>query len=75
MRNMRKCLHNIGCRQACRSVFKVVIDGDGAIFGLVVMGHVRNQAEQAMGSQPISSTAGLCISSCLQAPALFEFLS
>jgi hypothetical protein len=48
----------------------------GAIPGLVVLGSVRKQAEQAMGSKPVSSTLhGLCISSCLQVPVLYEFLS
>ena len=43
----------------------------GAIPGLVVLGPIRKQAEQAMGSKPVSSTLhGLCISSCLQVPAL-----
>jgi hypothetical protein len=44
----------------------------GAIPGLVALGSVRKQTEQAN----ISSTLhGLCISSCLQVPALLEFLS
>jgi len=39
-------------------------------------GSIRKQAEQAMGSKPVSSTLhGLCISSCLQVAALLEFLS
>jgi hypothetical protein len=42
-----------------------------AIPGLVVLGSIRKQAEQAMGSRPVSSTLhGLCISFCLQDPAL-----
>jgi hypothetical protein len=48
----------------------------GAITGLVVLGSIRKQAEQAVESKPVSSTLhGLCISSCLQVPALCEFLS
>jgi len=36
---------------------------------------IRKVAEQAMGNMPASSILhGLCISSCLQVPALFEFL-
>jgi len=39
------------------------------------LGSIRKQAEQVMGSEPVSSTLhGLCISSCLQVSALFEFL-
>jgi hypothetical protein len=46
----------------------------GAIPGLVVLGSIRKQAEQAMESKPVSSTLhGLCISSCLQVAALLEF--
>ena len=46
-----------------------------AVPGLVVLDSVRKQAEQTMGSKPVSSTLhGLCISSCLQVPALLEFL-
>jgi hypothetical protein len=48
----------------------------GAIPGLVVLDSIRKQAKQARGSEPGSDTLyGLCISSCFQAPALFEFLS
>jgi hypothetical protein len=48
----------------------------GAIPGQVVLGSIRKQAEQAMGNKPVSSTLhGLCISSCLQVPALTECLS
>jgi hypothetical protein len=36
----------------------------GAILGLVVLGSMRKQAEQAMGSKTVNSTLhGLCISS------------
>ena len=48
---------------------------DGATPGLVVLGSIRKQAEKAMGNKPVSSTLhGLCIGSCLQAPALLELL-
>ena len=42
----------------------------GAFPGLVVLGSIRKQAEQAMRSKPISS-----ISSCFQVTGLLEFLS
>jgi hypothetical protein len=35
-----------------------------AISGLVVLGSIRKQAEQARGSKPVTSLHGLCISSC-----------
>jgi hypothetical protein len=48
----------------------------GAIPGLVVPAAIRKQAELAMMSKPVNSTLrGLCVSSCLQVPAMFEFLS
>jgi len=40
--------------------------------GLVVLGSIRNLAEQSQEAAPLY---GLCVSSCLQAPALLEFLS
>jgi len=47
----------------------------GAIPRLMVLGSIRKQAEQAMRSKPVSSILhGLCLSSCLQVPALLEFL-
>ena len=47
----------------------------GAIPRRMVLGSIRKQAEQAMRNKPVSSTLrGLCISSCLQVPALLEFL-
>jgi len=37
----------------------------GAVPGLVVVGSIRKQAEQARGSKPVSNILhGLCISSC-----------
>ena len=57
-----------------RSNFKafsqLVIKGErplvgGTISGLVVLGSIRKQAEQARGSKPVRNTLhGLCISSC-----------
>jgi hypothetical protein len=48
----------------------------GAIPRLVVLGSIRKQAKQAMGSRSIRSPLrGLCISSCLHVSTLFEFLS
>ena len=48
----------------------------GATPGLVALGSIRKQAEQAMESKLVSSTLhSLCISSCLQDLAPFEFLS
>ena len=50
----------------------------GAMPGLAVLGSTRKQAEQAMGSKPVSSTLhGLCISAYFQVPVLsscFDFL-
>jgi hypothetical protein len=47
----------------------------GATTGLVVLGPIRKQAEQATRRKSISSLLhGLSISSCLQVPALLEFL-
>ena len=45
----------------------------GTIPGLVVLDSIKEQAEQAVSSESESSI--LCISSCLQDPALCEFLS
>ena len=43
----------------------------GTIPGLLVLGSLRKQIEQVRVNKPISSTLhGLCISSCLQVPAL-----
>ena len=40
---------------------------------LVVLEPIRKQAKQARKSKPISNTLhGVCISSCLQVPALFR---
>ena len=48
----------------------------GASPGTVALGAVRKQAEQGMGSKPVSSALPWPLRcSCLQDPALFEFLS
>ena len=48
----------------------------GAIPGLLVLVSVRKQAEQTIRSKRVGSTLqGLRTSSCLQVPALCEFLS
>ena len=41
--------------------------------GLVVLGPIRKQAEQALGSKPGSITLQVYISSCVQIPALIFF--
>lgn len=52
----------------------------GAIPGLVVLGSIGKQTEQAMVSKSVSSTTSyflhyfLPIDSCLLVPSLFEFL-
>lgn len=47
----------------------------GAIFGLVILGSLRKQAERAMWSKPVSSALhDFCISSYSQVPALSGFL-
>jgi hypothetical protein len=47
----------------------------GTTPGLVVLSSIRKQIEQATRNKTVSSTLhGLCINSCLQVPALLEFL-
>jgi hypothetical protein len=46
----------------------------GVTSGLVVLGSIRKQVEQVMRSKA-ATLHGLCISPCLQAPALCELLS
>ena len=49
---------------------------DGAIPWLVILGSIRKKAEQVMGNKPVSSVPPWpLISSCIQVPALFVFLS
>ena len=48
---------------------------DDVISGLVVQGSVRKQGDEAMWNKPVLSLlCSLCVSSCLQVVALFEFL-
>jgi hypothetical protein len=56
-------------RSSCKAFSQLVIKGGGplvcgAIPGLVALGSIREQAEQAKGSKPVTSLHGLCISSC-----------
>jgi len=57
-------------RPSCKAFSQLVIKAGGplvggAVPGLVVLGSVREQAEQARGaSQEVTSLHGLCISSC-----------
>ena len=67
-------------RSNCKAFPQLVIKRErplvgGTISGLVVLHSIREQAEQARGSKPVSSTLhGLCISSPLQVVPLLEFL-
>jgi hypothetical protein len=45
---------------------------NGATPGLVVLSNIRKQAEQTVRNK--LAIHGLCISSCLQAPLVFQFL-
>jgi hypothetical protein len=50
---------NASMRSNCRAFSQLVIKGeeplvDGTISGLVVLGSIREQAEQARGSKPVS---------------------
>jgi hypothetical protein len=73
---------NVSMKSSCKIFSQLVIKGGRAqpivgvtISGLVVLGSIRNQAEQGRGSKPVNSTLhGLCFSSCLQVPALCKFL-
>ena len=42
-------------RSSCKAFSQLVIKGGGAIPGLVVLGSVREQAEQAMESNTVSN--------------------
>jgi hypothetical protein len=60
---LRKCLHEI----QWKAFSQLVIGGRGeagSIPGPVVLGSIRKQAEQARGSKAVTSSHGLCISSC-----------
>jgi hypothetical protein len=48
-------------RSSCKAFSQLVIKGErplvgGTISGLVVLGSIREQAEQARGSQPVRNT-------------------
>ena len=69
-------------RSSCKVFSQLVINGGGpsllggVISGLVVLGSMRKQAEQARGNKPVSSTPPWALHQLLlQSPALFEFLS
>jgi hypothetical protein len=65
-------------RSSYKAFSQLVMKGERPIVGGAIHGlsSIRKQAEQARGSKSVSSTLhGLCISSCLQVPALCEFLS
>jgi hypothetical protein len=56
-------------RSSCGAFSQLVIKGGGpivggAIPGLVVLGSIRKQDEQARGSKPVTPLHGLCISFC-----------
>ena len=70
-------------RSICKAFFIISVHwgkaqpvAGGAIPALLVLGSIKKQAEQGMGNKSVSSILhGVCNSSCLQHPALFEFLS
>ena len=65
-------------RSSYKAFYQLVINvGEPSPLWVVAsLDSIRKQAEQAMGSKSVSSALyGLYISSCLQVPALFEFLS
>lgn len=48
----------------------------GATIRQIVLGYKREQAEQLLGSKPVSSvTPSFYLGFCLKVPALFEHLS
>jgi hypothetical protein len=61
---------NASTRSSCKTFFSISDEGGGplvggAISGLVVLGSIREQAEQARGNKPVSNIPSwLCISSC-----------
>jgi hypothetical protein len=66
-------------RSSCKAFFQLVIKGggsleDGAITGLVVLGSIREQAEQAKGSKPVSHILPWPLHQLLL-PDLLEFQS
>jgi hypothetical protein len=59
-------------RSYCKAFSQLVIKGErplvgGAISGLVVLGSIREQAEQARGSKPVKNSMALMVSA--SAPA------
>jgi hypothetical protein len=85
--SLRNCLHKMRLQASLSSIFlisywwrRVQPIVGGAIPTLIVLSSVRKQSVQAMRSKPVSSLQVpalhcLCISSCLQVPALLGFLS
>jgi hypothetical protein len=66
-------------RSSCKAFSHLVIKAGGpivcgVIFGLVVWGSIREQAEQARGSKPVSSTPPWPLHQLLL-PDLLEFQS
>ena len=56
-------------RSSCKAFFQLVIKAGGphvggSIPGLIFLGSIRKQAEQARGRIPVTSLQDLCISSC-----------
>ena len=66
-------------RSNCKAFSQLVIKGErphvgGTISGLVVLGSIREQAEQARGSKPVSSNSSWPLHQLLL-PDLLEFQS
>jgi hypothetical protein len=66
-------------RSNCKAFSQLVIKGErllvgGAISGLVVLGSIRKQAEQARGSKPVKNIPPWHLHQLLL-PALLEFQS
>ena len=66
-------------RSNCKAFSQLVIKGErplvgGTISGLVVLGSIREQAEQARGSKPVKSIPPWLLYQLLL-PDLFEFQS
>jgi hypothetical protein len=61
-------------RSSCGAFSQLVIKEGGAIPGLVVLGSIRKQAEQARGSKPVSNIPPWPLHRLLL-PDLLEFQS
>ena len=66
-------------RSNCKAFFQLLIKGEsplvgGTISGLVVLGSIREQAEQARGSKPVKNIPPWPLHQLLL-PDLFEFQS